>query len=826
MSSSLDWSGLLCIDPNGLRETEPKGPIFFLLDTLNFTLGFNDKSGHFVATINDNKNAIYTTAPADKTQYAYMHSYGVYTTDWYDVQTDAWADGQAWLLDYPTYPNVWYTLRRKVPGDTPEGTYIEGRPYDMMLFTPDTPWIRDNDEYWIGVQQGNPWIPNDRSFYNTWTPETGGRKWLQGGWISRRYYTYGEDGRITAVIEGKDYMDLFRHIPINIHVAPSEDVSSAIVAEVNRLQHLNYRFTGNFTSTNPSYGMDIYGVDAFTAISSRGNWAIVPDPTGVTPKDRRVIETPSGSVDDVAFDENIRSITKLLIDDTTQMVTDWIHVSDFATFPANPDFWCIPTVWVDRNQASQKFHLLSVPPPSNPNTGDFTDMSLIRDEEGNPAICFKNWGNPVMAGNDSFYNILYFGPPEVWNVARNKYVDSIDKRDWAFEYLSPFLANLRPYDVLKFKFRHATRGAADSSSQYIVRLHTMWGYDEHDEWESWNYHAELDEWLDINAYCDFTSQITDDDWTEVTINLEGSTDPHFSWAGNFPTPVRVWGISFEVIPEETEPQAYTINGKHFMNRIATTAAAPAGSAFIKISNPENYFFRGDGFATPLTGEIVFDDPKPVVYIGDVTTYEEVTLDGINGDYPGTKNVRLTRPLVNSYSSGKHLYIPSGRAYCLSRIRFERTQKKTASIYDVNWDSEWLDNPKRYQVLDRRETITADELDDLQNNLEYSNTNWGHFKGVLDGDPTFLPGLRTDVLIDEPRKAAGILFSLLDDGPDYTRHYLRDVEYVVDGVDFYMIADIADRDIHEQTSESIDAETQRRDLQNKQRRNSLRFEVRE
>jgi len=863
------WGGLLCIDPNSLREEEPKGPIFFLLDTLNFAPGFNNKSGHFTATINDNKNI--PPPRGTKTQYSYLHSWFVYSTDWYDVKADAITDRQAWYALNPTYPNSWIYRTRLVPVAEPDGDpyTLSERPYDMMLFAPDTPWIRDNDEFWVGVQQGQPEIPNDNAypgtsdvafnpsgFANNWNPTTGGRSWIMGGWISRRSYSYGENGEITAVIEGKDYMELWKHIPINIDFFEdytSERYSGAkhILHEVNRQQPKDYRFdflSGDLRGTLHSYDEgSFFGIDAAAAMTKiKRSWQIIPLPNNtnsgvdnlslasrrrlcfdsrfdsgfVSPDFKSYSEGIWNSAYNIEYGENIRTIRRLLVDDNTQMITDYIHVTEDISFPRNPDLFCIPSLWVDKDEVAEKFHMLSVPAPSNPRTGDFVDMSMIRDDEGNPAICFRSWGKTRL------YNVLSFSPVETWRVTRNNLPTMNQYGQTRLQHGNSFMLDWTEWSPLKFKFRHASRESIDAGSTYKVRLHCLRDYDaDEDEWRSDETHFDQDEWLDCYYEYDFTSEITNDQWVEISIPLEVAT-----WTQlNSPDEGRCWGISFEVVPAETEDTSYLINGKNFRDRLSLTAASSAGEHFIKIDNPENYFFRGDGFTTALSGEIVFDDPKPTLYIGDgIATYEQITLDAVNGDYPGTYNVRLTKPLENSYSPAKHIYIPSGKAYSISRLRFERGfREPTAAQYATNdYYSDWLENPKRIQVLDRREDSTTMERGLLDEDVEYQHQGLKTFKGVIDGDLRFHIGFNVDPMIDDPaRSAAGILF-LLFMWEDSYYHAFRDIEYVVDGTDFYMVVDVTGPGDKETTPESVDAETQRRSLQNRHNRTSSRFEVRE
>jgi len=859
------WGGILCIDPNSLRETAPKGPIFFLLDSLSFSPGFRNKSGHFTATINDNKNI--TPTLGDKTQYSYLHSYAVYATDWYDLQADAIADRQAWYALNPTYPNTWLNLTRQVPQAQPEDPYeLNERPYDMELFKPDTPWIRDNDEFWIGVQQGQPEIPNDNvypgdsddgfnasGFANNWDYVNGGRAWIMGGWITRRYYTYSENGEITAHIEGADYMDLWKHIPINLDFLEdnlSDEYSAArqILHEVNRQQPRHYRFnTYTLTGEGGSYDPgSLFGVDAATAMTKMvddGSWQIFPNPNPGTLSNslRRNLSLASkrrnvynGSLTagfvspdfysyseglwndnyKIEYDENIRTIRSLLVDDNTQMLTDFIHVTDPVTFPRNPDLFCIPSLWGDRDEVSEKFHMLSAA-PTHPKTGR-VDLSLVRDDEGNPAICFRSWDKT------QFYNVLHFSPVETWRVTRNKLPETDQYGETNLQHGNPFMLNADEWNRLKFKFRHASRASVDGGSTYKVRLHCLRNYgDDEDEWQSNEFHFDQDEWLDCYYEYDFTTEITDDEWTELSLPL--LTD----WtSNNSPDSRKIWGISFEVVPAESESAPYTINGKNFIRRNELTA--PSSGWLLTINDPEDHFFRGSGFVTALSGEIVFDDPKPVIYVGDAGTYEQATIDAINGNYGGGHNIKLTRPLENAYVTGKGIYTPSGKAYGISRFRFEQVETEKELNLDEVYESDpaWLDNPRRIRVLDRRENFTDVENSRFEAGVRDENQESLTFKGVIDGDLRYHTGFDVWIDPDDPARSTAGIQNLLWLVYEYPDSDLRDLTYVVNGTDFYMVVDASVPGHREVTSESVDAETQQRNLQNRQKRTSKRFEVRE
>jgi len=174
------WGAVLCIDPNGLRATQ-KGPIYYLLDTCVIRPGLTDKAGGFGASINDNKTSI----ASDGTQ---------------------------------------------------------KRIYDMTLFEADTPYIRDNDEFWLGVQEG--------SISDDWVSGVGGRYWLMGGWVTKRYYNYDAKTQIIANIEGKCYMDLWKENHFGTDDIPRDydevvDILQVVVDvlhDMNEAQASNWEF--------------------------------------------------------------------------------------------------------------------------------------------------------------------------------------------------------------------------------------------------------------------------------------------------------------------------------------------------------------------------------------------------------------------------------------------------------------------------------------------------------------------------------------------------------------------------------------------------------
>jgi hypothetical protein len=275
------WGAILCIDPHGVRfgknydlgvgadwgsmdddermyDVTP-GPHYYLLDTLQIFPGLTDRSGYFVATINDNKMDIdsYTTYTTI-TEYAYGHSWGVYTTPYYADQADAIADRQAWLSANPSYPNSWYFHTREVSVPVGDSKSIT-REYDWTLFHPSSEYVFPNDEFWVGVQEG----ALENGLDNTWAEGSGGRQWLMGGYINVREYIH-EGMKIIGNLHGSDYTELWRTQPIGTmdKPRPLEDaevdlaqLAAIILIDVNDLQpgETGY-YDGGWQTHTDTYG--------------------------------------------------------------------------------------------------------------------------------------------------------------------------------------------------------------------------------------------------------------------------------------------------------------------------------------------------------------------------------------------------------------------------------------------------------------------------------------------------------------------------------------------------------------------------------------------
>jgi len=228
------YGALLCVDPNGVRTTN-KGPIIYVLDDLNFSPGLTEKSGVMRCQINDNANGT--------------------------------------------------------------ETHPEGR-VDMELLKEGTIWIQDDDEFWIGIQRGPD--PGANEPHGAWDPSGGGdgegagRQWLMGGYVNKRYYRYGGNGDITAVIIGKDYMDVWKDqlfgtpsLPRNYRTATDIGmIAYQVVDDLNSFQPVGWQYTRHptyfpyapYAQSNLAFDYPAGATSVKVEDSSQFTWALAGIP--------------------------------------------------------------------------------------------------------------------------------------------------------------------------------------------------------------------------------------------------------------------------------------------------------------------------------------------------------------------------------------------------------------------------------------------------------------------------------------------------------------------------------------------------------------------
>jgi hypothetical protein len=831
------WGGILVIDPNGLRASDP-GPHYYLLDTLSISPGLTDRSGNFIGTLNDNKNDV--------------------------------------------------------------------RVYDLELFHPSNTYILDNDEFWVGVQENSG---SALPLSNTWDPVSGGRQWIMGGWISRRYWAR-PSRQIIATLEGIDYTSLWRDQPIGTDIRPhpySEsypvDLAQLVITvlqDVNDLQSSNYEFTAHptyfpkyancttdvlehqnivwvddssdlsageariwddkgsqtvtitsishpvvyfFSNTgNPdgylvsrnsklimaseltgvTWNREIKTDDAFSVMSIMCEqldyeWQIMLNPPGASPAARRqVLFYPRGTGAPtnppmIRFEHNIREAPVIQTGDITDLITEIITLNgENETIPPKTYMWVVPWFWQDVYVMSRRYSVASSPIPPNAVGGysRYGDTTLIFDDDGQVAINFQRSEDGYFLVSSPYYSDDENGPPHPASILGL----GMDLRKWR---------------RLKFKFRHVTRVEPGSGTYYRILLCT---------------HAHEAAWADPNApvsqyyarafQYQFGAQVqevlgdSDDDtidssdWTLIDIKLptvdeEGTITDLNGWVENYPNPAHTPAeayltadplsidfILFEVNCGESEPGYATGGGRKHLEVEYLTDATSSGEFYIRINKPEEVWGRGKNFPDTVTGETIFSHPNPSAYLG-IGLQELVRIDAINGDYPdaasGSKyNVRLTHPIVNNYSAGTPLYLEGGFSWSLSQLRFE---KNTFVEYSKSVVPTHLQNPKRYRVS----SFTKAELvEEAKNNAEHELNVLGRSREklevLIDGDPRYLPGYLVSTALDGERWSDGYT--------DLVFHYsalmIDSAQFIVLNTDFYINLNlgILDTRVFEYTPSSV------------------------
>lgn len=793
------WGAILCIDPNGLRPVGPKGPIYYLLDTMTIRPGLSDKSGAFEATINDQKTSI-------------------------------------------------------------DSAGNQKRVYDMTLFTDDTIYIRDNDEFWIGVQQG-PEAPNNEDGLDyVWAVNTGGRQWLMGGWITKRYYIYEEDSRITATIEGRCYMDLWRksffgtpEIPRNY--TSSTDLMSIIphvLADVNAGQEPDFQFSMSafywpVAPMGVEWLKEFREEDAFSVMEDACDeagweWQIVINPYGTTPAQRRAVEVydrgagPISAQQLIEFDRNIRDLPRIIMGDTTHLTSGVIVTGLQSTIPPEVSGWIQMGLWPDISWSNREYTMISTPYPPNsgipsPSGGRFSDASLVIDDEGRGALNLQK--SNIGAG----YFYLIF----------NYYTDESDQ-----PHAARMDIDLRQWRRLKLRFRHPTRETPDLGTLYRIGLHSTgtpalqflnssfeYDFGEGDKQDDPTFIDPTDGNPNDPQVSDHDT-INDENWTEIDLLLpeidpDGMTvNKHHGWievtGGGAPDPTAIDFVSIIVQPAESEPgQTYPVatippafTGRPFIHRVALNTNIPAGARYLTIANPEQLFGRGTGvFPTGIGGETLFWNPRPVCLIagrsGGSWKFEPVYVAGINGpDYPnpaypasgGQATVRLENGIDRVYHNDTYLYIIGGWSISFSQIHFERNilLEKAASSVPAH-----LENPKRYRLTDYQEIEYSSEAEArADQDLLKLGVSRQSIRVRLDGDPRQRIGMRVTSRLDPERSADGEPDMIFQN----VSMFIDDVEHRVVGTDFYntfllgLTSDTRSKGLDDDTGEIIDISNQR------------------
>jgi len=685
---------VLCIDPNGLRSTAP-GPLFLLLDNATIKPGLTDRNGVMAAFINDNERYI------------------------------------------------------------DEGPYKdEVMHWDMYLLRDGTSYIRDEDEFWIGIQRG-PYDPSNDPENDAWAPLGGndgkgsGRRWLMGGYITKRYYVYDENTRITAVIRGKDYMDLWQDQPFGTSDIPR-----------------NYTTATDFAQIADDVLTDVNittGLGTISPFTQHPEWwpgnGTVPTTTGVTwvkefreeasnnvmrqgaeqagyewqiTFKKQVMLYPRASGPIVAqplvqFDRNIRSIPEIVMGETGDLITNVIVAEgESLTVPPEIDGWALnPKDWPDISNPNRTYSAVSFPAPPNVSRNLFSDQTLTFDDQGHPALCFIK------------------DQVSQFNLALSFYSDAAGNPEFASLAL-----DLRKYRRVKLRFRHATRdpvyeyggGAFTTGTIYRILLKNDLGTGYYYDFGKGTANPANQSPQLINGHTDYDI-INDQNWNEIELLLpEPDVDGVVSDA-NLKGWIRIGGYTgnicnypeISVYPAEPNPGPYgpsMILGSNIV----------AGDEYISISSVERLAGYPPGSSAsnnPFTQTVE-------IIAKQGATEETLPVKSIKGTYfPAGKNTLLDVSAQNSFTAGSTtLYIRVGWTIAFSQFRFERALKYSEEAISP------LGPPYRYKIISRKEieylteaeSHAAIELAQLASAKQWVKVN-------VDGDPRILIGYRMVTHLD-------------------------------------------------------------------------------
>jgi len=750
------YGGLLCVDPNGLRSTN-KGPVIFLLDDLNFSPGLTEKSGIMRCQINDN-----------------------------------------------AYPPL-------SPGRHPEGRV------DMELLKEGTIWIQDDDEFWVGVQRGPDSGGNEP--HGAWHPSGGGdgegagRKWLMGGYISKRYYRYGGNGEITGVIIGKDYMDVWKDqifgspsLPRNYTEATDIGIiAHRVVDDLNTFQPAGWQYTRHpdyFSGTQSNLAADypagVWSVEVEDA--SQFTWSLVgvpvllmdsnsqeimlvvgidygnnilyfrlaspPTSNAYMADSAKIIQTDIGVEWKKEFDQeaannvmvdicdeasyewridyrkqvmlysrtsapwapairfttNIRNLPEIVMGDTTERITHVI-VSDatVSSIPPDIDAWCTnPDTWPDLTNNPRSYSAASMPPPANPADNIYADSTLVFDDEVAPALCFQN---------ESVHQ---------FNLNLSIYRDSSGEYQYGQLHL-----DLREWQKLKFRFRHATRTElTEPGSTYRLQLHTG-GVDptggeffnnryQYDFGEGTQEIDTIDsnEWTEIELLLPEVDVNGDILLDELGVPLLHGWEPYSAWDvihGIWvpPDPTDINWVSIFVSCNEPDPG-------HGPGQ-PLQANAPIGDEYLQVAHPE-YFASG-------SSRKLFLLPNTYILEGGGNS-EDVRIRGVGLlSIPGSDNLELDKGVIKGYTTGSTVSVRGGWTICFSQLHFERKLRYEPSATAPT-------PPYRYRMMIAKEMENLNEAVARAEGIIVQEE--GVMKSVrvlIDGDPLFEAGYHSQLYLN-------------------------------------------------------------------------------
>jgi len=690
------YGWVLCIDPNGVRTRGPRGPLFILLDSATVKPGLTDRNGAMAAFINDNQRRI------------------------------------------------------------DEGPYKgEILHWDMYLLREGTSYILDEDEYWIGLQRGPDVAPSDSPENDTWDPSGGtdgkgaGRYWVMGGYITKRYYIYNQNTTITAILRGKDYMDVLKDQPFGTPDIPREyttatdfaDIAADILTDANITSGLSG--IGTPFSQHPDWWPGSGTVPSTTGVEwvkeFRQEWACDVLRNGCeqagwewqVDTQKRVMLYPRASGPAAAqpliqFSRNIRHIPEIVMGETGELITHVIVTDgESISVPSDIDSWCRnPKDWPDLSNPNMTFSVVDFPAPPNITRGLYADQSLTFDDEGHPALCFMK---------DTIYQ---------FNISLSFFSDAAGNPEFATLNL-----DLRKYRRIRFRFRHATRnpdyeyggGSYTTGTIYRILIKNSLGEGYYYDFGKGTSNPTNRSPQLVNGNTDH-DEISDTEWTEIELllpepDIDGvvADDKLYGW-------VRIGAyngktcnyVEISVYCAEPNPGPYGPS-------LSLASNITAGDDYININAIERLggYPPGTPLETPITRKIELIAKQGA-------TEESLIVQGINGPfYPAGTNTQISPAAQNNFTAGSAtIYVRSGWTIAFSQLRFERALRYQQEALSP------LGPPYRYKLVTKKEMeylTEAESYATIELAQEASAKQW--VKIMIDGDPRINIGYRMRLYLD-------------------------------------------------------------------------------
>lgn len=725
------YAALLCIDPNGVRTTN-KGPIIYVLDNIEYKPGLSEKSGVFMASLNDNANGVHrdmelleegTFWIRDDDEFWVGFQRGPSSATWDPTGgVDGEGAGRKWLgggyinnryyvyaadtrisakLVGKGYMDVWKdqlfgtpTIPRDYTGATDVARIARDIIVDINTFQP-AGWrysehptefpesqaltvdavfgataclVPDNTGFVVG--DAFIWDDDSPGEIVTITGFTGGTQIdFIGSPIQQILgYLVASNARIIQAI-GVEWKKEFKQ-------EASSDVMSDIVDEAGYEWRIDYlRRVMLYARSSP------------------------PTPSA------------SSSAYTIRYTTNFRNASKIVMGDTTEKITHAI-VTDGAsnTMPPDIDAWCLnPSMWPDLTNPVRAYGAAALPAPCNPSDAIYSDVSLIMDDQGHPALCFQMESAPN------------------FNLNLSLYVDAV-----LATQASNLNLDLREWRRLKFRFRHASRVTPDAGTIYRAFIRTL-----------------LNDvyYYDFGRGAGLSPQLvagdTDHDtilyavWCEIDLllpecDVDGNvTDLHGWIPVGTPDPMDINWVSISVFCAEASPG-------HGPGQALTVGSA-AGTQYLAVANPELFAgLDGTGTSTKRFWQ------ESVCLVQKGATSEEVRLRGTSLDStPAPYNVELAKELNNNYNlpgPTPRLYLKGGWTICFSQLYFERNLRYEEAAVSPT-------PPYRYRMLISKEMENLNEAQARAGAIIEQETETLKFINLLVyGSPDFEIGYRSRVYL--------------------------------------------------------------------------------